>query len=53
MTVYVTAYVILSYPQVINSQSMNGTSRARVYADVNVHNPTEYWDYENHQTEWG
>jgi len=38
---------------VINSQSMNGTSRARVYADVNVHNPTEYWDYENHQTEWG
>lgn len=32
---------------------MNGTSRARVYADVNVNNPREYWDYDQFQTEWG
>jgi hypothetical protein len=24
-------------------------SRARVYADVNVNKPREYWDYECHQ----
>lgn len=28
-------------------------SRARVYADVNVNKPREYWDYECHQIEWG
>ena len=28
-------------------------SRARVYADVNVHRPREYWDYENLQVTWG
>ena len=28
-------------------------SKARVYADVNAHKPKEYWDYENHQIEWG
>jgi len=28
-------------------------SRARVYADVNVHKPQEYWDYENMQLQWG
>nr|XP_027204930.1 casein kinase II subunit alpha-like [Dermatophagoides pteronyssinus] len=27
-------------------------SRARVYADVNLHRPREYWDYETHQVEW-
>ena len=37
---------------IANSQ-MNGTSRARVYADVNKNNPRDYWDYENHQTDWG
>jgi len=26
---------------------MDGVSRARVYPDVNVHRPAEYWDYEN------
>eukprot|EP00606_Chrysophyceae_sp_TOSAG23-5_P000690 GSChrysophyteH2.ASY1.ANO1.1505.1 assembled CDS len=26
---------------------MDGVSRARVYPDVNVHRPPEYWDYEN------
>ena len=39
--------------QVISNSQMNGTSRAKVYADVNVNNPRDYWDYENHQTEWG
>eukprot|EP01041_Mallomonas_annulata_P005874 gene5874-11865_t len=28
-------------------------SRARVYADVNVHRPAEYWDYENLTINWG
>eukprot|EP00116_Pleurobrachia_bachei_P004318 sb/3464580/ len=40
------------YDSVIGTQ-MNGTSRARVYADVNVNNPREYWDYDQFQTEWG
>jgi len=26
---------------------------ARVYADVNVHRPREYWDYESLQVQWG
>jgi len=28
-------------------------SRARVYADVNVNRPREYWDYENLTVTWG
>lgn len=28
-------------------------SRARVYADVNVNRPREYWDYENLTVKWG
>jgi hypothetical protein len=28
-------------------------SRARVYADVNVHRPREYWDYEALTVNWG
>lgn len=28
-------------------------SRARVYADVNVHRPREYWDYDNLTINWG
>ena len=40
--------------QVISSTQMSGgTSRARVYADVNTTNDRVYWDYENHQTDWG
>lgn len=31
----------------------NMMSRARVYTDVNVHKPREYWDYENYEIEWG
>lgn len=29
------------------------TSRARVYKDVNVHRPREYWDYESLVVQWG
>ncbi len=29
------------------------SSISRVYADVNVDNPKEYWDYENLSIEWG
>ncbi|CAK9297257.1 unnamed protein product [Gordionus sp. m RMFG-2023] len=28
-------------------------SRARVYEDINVHKPREYWDYETHVITWG
>ena len=28
-------------------------SRARVYADVNVTRPKEYWDYETLSIQWG
>lgn len=29
------------------------TSKARVYADVNVVRPAEYWDYESLSVNWG
>ncbi len=32
---------------------MEGMSRARIYPDVNVHRPAEYWDYENLAINWG
>ena len=32
---------------------MASGSRARVYPDVNVHKPREYWDYENLTVHWG
>lgn len=28
-------------------------SRAKVYTDVNVHRPREYWDYESLTVQWG
>ena len=34
-------------------QEMNMQSRARVYADVNVTRPREYWDYETLSIQWG
>lgn len=34
-------------------RTMANTARARVYSDVNVHRPREYWDYESHVIEWG
>ena len=32
---------------------VSGRSKARVYCDINVHKPREYWDYESHPIEWG
>jgi hypothetical protein len=32
---------------------MPAPSKARVYQDVNLHKPREYWDYESHVVEWG
>jgi len=32
---------------------MRKMSRARVYPDVNVHRPREYWDYESLVVNWG
>ena len=29
------------------------SSQARIYRDANVHRPSEYWDYENLQINWG
>ncbi|MED6204939.1 Casein kinase II subunit alpha-4, chloroplastic [Stylosanthes scabra] len=29
------------------------TSKARIYADINVVRPKEYWDYENLTVQWG
>ncbi|KAL0450205.1 UNVERIFIED_CONTAM: Casein kinase II subunit alpha-1 [Sesamum latifolium] len=31
----------------------SGMSKARVYTDVNVLRPREYWDYENLTVQWG
>ena len=28
-------------------------SRSRIYCDVNIHRPAEYWDYENLTINWG
>ena len=32
---------------------MPAPSRARVYAEVNIQRPREYWDYESHVVDWG
>ncbi|VDM18111.1 unnamed protein product [Hydatigera taeniaeformis] len=32
---------------------MQVQSRARIYADVNLNKPREYWDYENYTINWG
>jgi len=34
-------------------RSIDMQGRARVYADVNVHRPREYWDYESLSVNWG
>ncbi|CAD5208715.1 unnamed protein product [Bursaphelenchus xylophilus] len=41
-----------SFP-VLPEKSMPVPSRARVYADVTMKKPREYWNYEAHQIEWG
>lgn len=33
--------------------AMQVQSRARIYADVNLNKPREYWDYENFTINWG
>lgn len=33
--------------------SRPGMSKARVYTDVNVVRPKEYWDYESLTVQWG
>ncbi|XP_060039248.1 casein kinase II subunit alpha-like [Erinaceus europaeus] len=37
----------------MSDMSEPALSRARVYADVNMRRPREYWDYESHVVEWG
>lgn len=29
------------------------SSKARIYADVNLQRPKEYWDYESLTVQWG
>ncbi|PRW61487.1 CPD photolyase isoform B [Chlorella sorokiniana] len=41
------------YSKAYRSDEPAMTSLARVYADANVNNPKEYWDYENLQIDWG
>lgn len=41
------------YAKAIRSDNPIMSSIARVYPDVNVHNPASYWDYENLSIEWG
>lgn len=38
---------------VIDGRSLVIMSKARVYADVNVVRPREYWDYESLALQWG
>lgn len=40
----------LEIPEVSAAAPM---SKARVYTDVNVHRPKEYWDYESLTVQWG
>lgn len=37
----------------VDREMLAVASRAQVYADVNVHKPKEYWDYENYIVAWG
>jgi len=36
-----------------DSRRMPLPSRSRVYAEVNLQKPREYWDYESHVIDWG
>jgi casein kinase II subunit alpha len=33
--------------------NLSAMSKARVYADINVLRPKEYWDYESLTVQWG
>ena len=37
----------------ISGSNRPAMSKARVHADVNVHRPKEYWDYESLTVQWG
>lgn len=37
----------------ISSSNFEGMSKARVYTEVNVIRPKEYWDYESLTVQWG
>jgi casein kinase II subunit alpha len=41
-----------AYPKAYRAEEAM-SSIARVYADANVHQPKEYWDYDNYNIEWG
>lgn len=48
-----TYYLLKTAEKKTLCKTMANTARARVYSDVNVHRPREYWDYESHVIEWG
>lgn len=37
----------------ISGSNLRAMSKARVYTDVNVLRPKEYWDYESLTVQWG
>lgn len=43
----------LRFAKATRSKDMSAGSQSRVYRDVNVHKPQEYWDYENMTLQWG
>jgi casein kinase II subunit alpha len=43
----------LAPPRRRHAGSVGAMSKARVYADVNVLRPKEYWDYEALTVQWG
>jgi casein kinase II subunit alpha len=45
--------VLSSLNKTFHHQKMPAPSRARVYAEVNIQRPREYWDYESHVVDWG
>lgn len=40
-------------PSEIFDSNLPAMSKARVYADINVLRPKEYWDYESLTVQWG
>jgi len=39
--------------EISDSNRRRAMSKARVYADINVVRPKEYWDYESLTVQWG
>jgi len=52
---FVAGIKVRASPAAFNSKSIlnSSMSRSRVYADVNVHRPRDYWDYEALTVNWG